>query len=269
MARKPPRPAGRSGSTPVPGRAVGTGDAPRSGTVLDFPGPRRSHRFRNTVLTLVSLAVVLGGLVAFAVFSPVLALRTIVVQGQSLTTADEIDAALEPLTGTSLTRISREDVLELLADKAPIEDVRIAAEPPSTLVVTIEERKPVAVVREGSEFVLIDSAGQHLAGVADREDVELPLIDGGTDAADSAVFSAITEVLAELPDPVLSRLTSASAGSVDSIKLSLDGDRTIFWGSSERSGEKALVVEAMLAMPAGDQPVKEFDVSTPDRPVTR
>ncbi|WP_298252906.1 cell division protein FtsQ/DivIB [uncultured Arthrobacter sp.] len=269
MARKPRRPARRAGSTSVPERTVGTVDAPRSGTVLDFPAPRRSHRRRNIVLTLLGLALVLGGLVAFVVFSPVLALRTTVVQGQSLTTAAEIEAALEPLTGTSLTRISREDVLELLADKAPIEDVRIAAEPPSTLVVMIEEHKPVAVVREGSEYVLIDSAGQHLAGVADREDVELPLIDGGRAAADPAVFSAITEVLAELPDPVLSRLTSASAGSVDSIKLSLDGDRTIFWGSSGRSAEKALVVEAMLAAPAGDQPVEEFDVSTPDRPVTR
>ena len=273
MPRKPPatravRTSAVPGGTASPPdrRAAGASSA---GTVLEFPTPRKSHRLRNTLLALVALALVLGGVVAYAVFSPALALRTVVVEGNVLVSTQEVDTALAPLIGTSLTRISAGQVRGLLATKAPIEDVDIAAEPPSTLVVTVRERVPVAVLQNGQEFVLIDSEGRQLASVAQRDEVKLPLIDGGTNAVNSEVFSSITAVLAELPVGVLSRLNHASASSVDSIRLSLSGDQRIFWGSSERSAEKARVLEALLAMPAGDPPVREFDVSTPDRPVTR
>ncbi|MHA7239018.1 cell division protein FtsQ/DivIB [Arthrobacter sp. TMS1-12-1] len=246
-----------------PERAAG------SATVLDFPTPPRSRRLRNTVIALVAVTLVLGGLVAYVIFSPALALRTVSVQGNTLVTTAEIEAALEPLTGTPLTRISREQVADLLADQAPIEDVGIAAEPPSTLVVTVKERVPVAVLQTDREFVLIDSQGRQLKRVGQRGDAKLPLIDGGANAVNSEVFSSITAVLTELPVGILSRLNSASASSVDSIQLSLSGKQRIFWGSAERSAEKAKVLEAMLSLPPTDPPVKEFDVSTPDRPVTR
>jgi cell division septal protein FtsQ len=224
---------------------------------------------RNTILSVLAVVLVLGGVVAYAVFSPALALRTVVVEGNSLVTTEEVDTALAPLLGTSLTRISHDQVRDLLADKAPLEDVTISAEPPSTLVVSVRERVPVAVLQSGREFVLIDAEGRQLATVAERDEVRLPLIDGGTDAVNTEVFSSITTVLAELPASVLARLNSASASSVDSIRLSLSGDQRIFWGSEERSAEKARVLGAMLAMPESDPPVREFDVSTPDRPVTR
>ena len=245
------------------------GGAVARGTLLEFPAPRTSHRVRNTILWITGLVLVLGGVTAYAVFSPALALRTVEVRGNTLVTAEEVEAALEPLTGISLTQIPPDRVRTLLADKAPIADVDIAAEPPSTLVVTVMERQPVAVLQNGEEFVLIDAEGRQLADVARREDVQLPLIAGGTAAIDTAVFSSITAVLAELPVNVLSRLNSASASSIDSIQLILAGDQRIFWGSSERNAEKARVLEAMLAMPAADPPVRQFDVSTPDRPVTR
>ncbi|MBG6224703.1 cell division protein FtsQ [Arthrobacter sp. CAN_A2] len=276
---RPPGPGGTAGGATGAGGATATrggtamltGRPERgaSGTVLDFPAPRRSHRLRNTLIAVVSVALVLGGVVAYVIFSPALALRTVSVQGNALVTTAEVEAALAPLTGTPLTRISREQVADLLADNAPIEDVRIAAEPPSTLVVTVEERVPVAVLQTGREFVLIDAEGRQLTRVAQRGDVKLPLIDGGANAVNSEVFSSITAVLVELPAGILSRLNSASASSVDSIQLSLSGEQRIFWGSAERSAEKARVLEAMLSLPATDPPVKEFDVSTPDRPVTR
>ncbi|OUM45393.1 FtsQ-type POTRA domain-containing protein [Arthrobacter agilis] len=240
-----------------------------SGTVLDFPAPKKSHRVRNLVLAITAVVLVLGGVVAYVLFSPALALRTIVVEGNDLVGTAEIQETLAPLEGIPLTRIPADQVRGMLADKAPIEDVRVAAEPPSTLVVTVRERVPVAVLQNGAGFVLIDSEGRQLAGIDRRDQVKLPLIDGGTGAVQSEVFPAITSVLAELPVSVLSRLNHASASSVDSIRLSLSGDQGIFWGSADRNGEKALVLEAMLRMPASDPPVTEFDVSSPDRPVTR
>ena len=75
--------------------------------------------------------------------------------------------------------------------------------------------------------------------------------------------------LVDLPPEILARLNHASAKSVDSVSLSLSGNQRIFWGSAEGNAPKAKVLEALLKVPAADPPVKEYDVSTPDRPVTR
>ncbi|WP_162149422.1 cell division protein FtsQ/DivIB [Arthrobacter sp. Br18] len=240
-----------------------------SATVLDFPEPPRKRR-RRYALILVSLAILaLAGLLAFLLFSPALALKELEVRGNSLVPTEEVNAALAPLVGVPLTQISDDRVRDLLKDKAPIEDISVAAEPPSKLLVSITERTPVAIVQDTNGYVLLDSAGRQLGSVAGRDAVQLPLIDGGTAAVDSDVFPALAAVLAELPAGVLARLDHASASSPDSIQLSLSGDQKIFWGSAERNAAKARVLTALLAMPPADPPVKEFDVSTPDRPVTR
>jgi cell division protein FtsQ len=276
--RKPSGPAGAGTTGAAGGARANSGkvsvlpreDAePAGATVLEFPEPPARRRRRVLLLTLLGLVLVVGGLLAYLIFSPVLALKHLRVEGNTLVSTEEVTAALEPLKGTSLTRLPDEKVEGLLRDKAPIEAVRVAAEPPSTLVVTIRERVPVAIVQKDKQFILIDSEGRQLKTVADRKAVKLPLIDGGTEAVNSEVFRSITAVLADLPPDILSRLNHASARSVDSVSLSLTGNQKIFWGSAERNTAKAKVLAALLKVPASDPPVKEFDVSTPDRPVTR
>ena len=250
--------------TSIPAEAA-TPDA----TLLEFPEPPRRKRRRILLIITGSVALVIGGLLAYLVFSPALAVRSVTVEGASLVTTGEVSAALEPLMGVSLTKITDDQARELLKHMAPIEDVKVAAAPPSTLVLTVIERKPVAVLQSGDVFMLIDAQGRQLKGVKDRASVKLPLIDGGSDAVNSEVFSSITAVLADLPPGILARLESASAQSVDSIELALTGDQKIFWGSAEQNDAKARVLQALLAQPPADPPVREFDVSTPDRPVTR
>lgn len=273
--RKPARPAG--GAVPAavrvnPGK-VSVLPRPEDGrpeaTVLEFPQPPARRRRRALLWILAGLVLAVGGLIAYLIFSPALALKELRVEGNTLVTTEEVSSALQPLMGTSLTRLPDARVKDLLRDKAPIEDVRVAAEPPSTLVITIRERIPVAIVQNGKEFVLIDSGGRQLKSVKERAAVKLPLIDGGTEAVNSEVFRSITAVLADLPPAILSRLNHASARSVDSVSLSLSGNQRIFWGSAEQNASKAKVLEALLKVPASDPPVKEYDVSTPDRPVTR
>ncbi|WP_195840570.1 cell division protein FtsQ/DivIB [Arthrobacter sp. BL-252-APC-1A] len=238
-------------------------------SILAFPEPPVRRRRRYFLASAGAAAVLAAALLFVLLFSPALALKNLQVEGNSLLAAEEAETALAPLLGTPLTRISDADAGELLADRPEVESVRVTAVPPSDLVVTITERVPVAVLQNGREFLLIDEDGRQLKAVASRGDAPLPLIDGGTEAVNSDVFPTITAVLAALPANVLALLDHASAETVDSVELKLTSGQTVFWGSAEANVAKARALEALLLMPAADPPVSVFDVSTPNRPVTR
>lgn len=245
------------------------GPADAGASILAFPEPPGRRR-RRYILGGTGVAVaLLAALFAVLFFSPALELKSLDIQGNSLLGTEEAERALSPLLGTPLTLISDGDAASLLADRPEVEKVEVAAVPPSGLVVTITERVPVAVLQNGGEFVLIDEQGRQLKAVADRGPVALPLIDGGTEAVNSDVFSTVTAVLATLPQEVRGQLDHASAQTVDSVELKLTNGQTVFWGSSEANAAKARALEALLLVPATDPPVKVFDVSTPERPVTR
>ena len=238
-------------------------------SILAFPEPPVRRRRRYFLAAAGAAAVLAAALLFVLFFSPALALKNLQVEGNSLLAAEEAETALAPLLGTPLTRISDSDAGELLADRPEVESVRVTAVPPSDLVVTITERVPVAVLQNGREFLLIDEDGRQLKAVASRGDASLPLIDGGTEAVNSDVFPTITAVLAALPPNVLALLDHASAETVDSVELKLTSGQTVFWGSAEANVAKARALEALLLMPAAEPPVSVFDVSTPNRPVTR
>jgi cell division protein FtsQ len=262
---------GATGAAPRPGAGTGGdgGSDAVTATVLAFPEPPVRRRRRWVLTTVISAVVILGAFFAFLFFSPALALKTVTVQGNSLLTTDEVHRALQPLMGKPLTTISEDDVAALLADRPEVAGVDVVAEPPSEIVVTIAERVPVAVLQSGDAFLLIDDEGQEIGTAANRAEARLPLIDGGTEAVNSAVFSTVTSVLSVLPEGVLTQLDHASASSVDSVQLQLLNGQQVFWGSAESSVAKARALEALLQMPPKDPPIKVFDVSTPTAPVTR
>lgn len=253
----------------APGNRRKTAPGRPAGTVLAFPEPPRRRRRRMVWITAVSAAAAVALFFVFLVYSPVLALKTVVVEGTVLLPREQAEAALEPLKGQTLPTISDADVEALLRDRPEIREIDVAAQPPSTLVVTVTERIPVAVLQDGAQLALIDEQGTRLAVAADRAAVPLPLIDGGTEAVNAQVFPSITSVLAALPTEVLASLESASAQTVDSVELKLASGQTVFWGSADANAAKARVLEALMRMEPTDPPVQVYDVSTPDRPVTR
>ncbi|MBO0906666.1 MULTISPECIES: cell division protein FtsQ/DivIB [Arthrobacter] len=238
-------------------------------TVLAFPEPPVRKRRRWLLISVSTAVVLLGAFLAFLFLSPALALKTVTVQGNSLLPEEEVHRALQPLMGEPLTTIDDGDVAGLLADRPEVAGVDVVALPPSEIVVTITERVPVAVLQSGNAFSLIDEDGLVIGTAANRAEARLPLIDGGSEAVNSAVFSTVTSVLSVLPENVLAQLDHAAATSVDSVELKLVNGQTVFWGSAESNVAKARVLEALLLMPPKDPPISVFDVSTPTAPVTR
>lgn len=245
--------------------------------VLAFPMPEHKRRRRTLLFSSLAVAAVVALVMAMALFSPALAVKTVVFEGQKLVGEQILQDAVAPLVSKPLPQVRGADVAELLKPIIQVKSSRIEAKPPSTLVVHIVERVPVALLKNGEEYLLVDQDGVQLAATKDPGSVALPLIDGGTAAIGKDTFAAMTAVLANLPQSILGQLANASAKSPDAVELKLADGRSVIWGNASDMVLKAQVLEALLnappptAVPGKPAPVpaKVFDVSAPRHPVTR
>ncbi|MFD5278965.1 cell division protein FtsQ/DivIB [Pseudarthrobacter sp. NPDC058362] len=238
--------------------------------VVAFPEPRSRRIRRNVLVAMGSVVAAVAALLAAAVYSPWLAMNSVSVSGTRLLTPAQVEAALEPLKGKPLPQISDEDVATLLGPLVQVRSVSVQARPPSGLAVMVRERVPVALVKQGKQYQLVDVEGVRLAVTADPATVKLPVIDGGAGTIGKDLFRATAAVLGALPADVLARLSNASAQSVDAVQLKLVDGQTIIWGNASDRELKAKVLAALLKAPADPKnPVRVYDVSVPRHPVTR
>jgi cell division protein FtsQ len=238
--------------------------------VLSFPEPKGKRIRRNIILAACIVAALVAGLLAAAVYSPVFAVQTVSVVGTRMLTPEQVQGALEPLHGKPLPQVNDDEVRQLLQPLVQVKEVTTEARPPSVLVVHIHERTPVALVKQGEVFQLVDVDGVQLGTTQDPASIQLPVIDGGAGVIGKDLFKAITAVLAALPADVLAKLSDASAKSVDAVELKLVDGQTIVWGNAGERELKAKVLEALLKAPADPKnPVQVYDVSVPRHPVTR
>ncbi|MDQ0032049.1 cell division protein FtsQ/DivIB [Arthrobacter bambusae] len=251
---------------PVGGPSAATGG--KDSNVLAFPEPK-GRKQRRTVLTVLAIVVALvAGIIVAAVYSPVFAVRKVTVDGTKLLQAGSVQKALEPVKGKPLPQIDDAEIAALLKPLVQVRSVSTEARPPSELLVHIVERVPVALVKSGDNYSLVDVDGVQLGSTADPASAALPVIDG--QGANQNLFKAITAVLATLPADVLAKMASASATSPDAVELKLTDGKTVVWGNADEKELKARVLEALLKAPANPKvPVNVYDVSAPRHPFTK
>lgn len=269
-ARKPESRQQRTTATGAAGPDKTRPESAGPDNVLAFPEPRGRRIRRNLIVAVCATAALVAGLLVAAIYSPVLAVHSVSVTGTKLLKPAQVQAALKPLLGTPLPQVSDDDVNALLKPLVQIKSVTTQAHPPSVLVVQVQERVPVALVKRGNEYMLVDVDGVRLGTTADAASVKLPVIDGGAGTIGKDLFQATAEVLGALPANVLAKLSNASAKSVDAVELKLLDGQTVIWGNAGEKELKARVLEALLKVPADPaNPVNTYDVSVPRHPVTR
>ena len=261
------KPAG--GATKLTGAAKAGKESP-AGNVIAFPEPKNRRQRRLVLWTLSVVAVVVGALIAGAVFSPALAVRTITVDGTALVTPDAVRQALSGIEGKPLPQVTEQEINELLKPLVQVRSATMEARPPSELLVHVDERVPVALLKQGDSYVMVDVDGVQLGATQDLATVALPLIDAGVGTTNTELFKAIAAVLDTLPADILARMSTASAASPDAVELKLVDGKTVVWGNAEDRELKAKALEALLRMPADPKvPVSVYDVSVPRHPFTK
>ncbi len=280
------KPAARAATSRPSARPVARGEAPRkqpaAGKELRSASrerrryekveirrfTRRARHRRLGWLVAIGIAGVLAGLLTVAVYSPLLALRTIRVEGTAAVSAAEVSDAIAGQLGTPLALIDYDRIRAELDAYPLIRSFVTEAQPPSTLVVRITERRPVGSIPTPAGFSIVDPAGVVLSTTTERAPGG-PLIDVGAEGVDSAAFQSVVEVLLALPDVVRTRVDTARATSKDDVTLVLSGvGQRVVWGSADRSALKSRVLADLIAT-QGENAKVEFDVSAPLSPVVR
>lgn len=229
---------------------------------------RRARTRRLAVASVAGLVVTLIALVLAAVYSPLLALREIVIDGTARVNAAEVQDALEEQMGTPLALLDFGKIETQLAAFPLIRSYVTETLPPGTLLIHVVERQPLASIQQGGQFLLIDPAG-----ITIQESVEripgVPLIDlAGADTS-SAAFKSVVEVLLALPAPLLAQVDTVTARTQDDVRMTFVGvGQQVSWGSAEDSDKKAVLLAALISKIDPNRPGL-FDVSAPNNGVFR
>lgn len=228
---------------------------------------RRSRRRRIGTAIGAGVVLLLIGMVLVAVYSPLLALRTITVDGTTRLDPAAVQSAVDGQLGTPLALLDEQRLNAQLAEFTLIRSYVTEIVPPSTLLIHIVERVPVGVVQRGSTYDLVDPAGVTVESGSERTP-GVPLIQlVGSEEVGGTAFDSITEVLLALPDATVAQVDTISARTHDDVTFTMAGGVQVVWGSVDDTEGKVQKLAALLTARGGQ--AGEYDVSAPGTAVFR
>jgi len=260
----------------IEARPRGTGPAGQPPAVRRDRRPRlrvTPPSRRTTLIVLVLLTVLAGGGTWAVYGSSWLRATRVTVHGERVLTAGQIEhAAAVPLGGPLASVDTGAVRRRLLAALPRVERVDVTRSWPHTISVTVTERVPSAVLRNGAKFTEVDRDGVRFATV-DRAPAGVPLVQLTPDTTGAAaslrmfptgrLLQSAILVSADLPDSVRGRATAIRVRSYDGITVELAGGREVMWGSAEQGAFKASVLTALMK---AEPHASRFDVSAPTSP---
>lgn len=237
------------------------------------PGGRGSARRRPGRRPLaVLLALVVAGLLGWLLWAgPLLAVRSIQVDGVSILPEEQVREAVGVALGTPLLRVDVGAAETAVARLPQVASVEVTRGWPDRLVITVQERVPVAVVGPPGRRTLLDTEGVLFDTVTGDPPPGVVPLDvpspGPDDPTTRAALTAIEGLPAELRDTV----AGVTAGSPDDITMLLLDGTLVAWGDATESGRKGEVLAALIEqLAAGSlEPAGTIDVSAPGAVVLR
>lgn len=232
---------------------------------------RFTRRARTRRISLAVVAGTIGTLVVLvltAVYSPLLALREVRVEGTDRIDSAEVVAAVDGQLGTPLALINVEQITKELSALPLIRSYVTEIVPPDTLIIHVVERQPVGSLVAGGNYRIVDPAGVTLQESPERIP-GVPLITIAGSDTSSPGFAAVVEVLLALPAGLIGQVDSITANTQDDVTFVLTGvGQSVAWGSASDSERKAALLGALIAV-TDPAVAGEFDVSAPSNGVFR
>jgi len=224
-----------------------------------------------------------GGLSAYRQAQPLLhdwlEVRAVTMTGLRHLSRDEIMSRLGLREGETLWSADPAALSERLLTHPWIKRAEVTRSLPHTLIVSVAERQPVAVLKSSASALLLDGEGQVLTPLSDLTGEEFPVLVGvdpdrvmqGEDRARQLVRNGIR--LAGLLDEAFDGLPEIDLGNPDNAVAYVQGLRFQFGPASfEEKWERYRKIDRTLHVSAGDEPTnlnQEIDLRYPGKVIVR
>lgn len=224
----------------------------------------RGHRRRVLWWTVIVLTPILAVGVWVAWYSPWLSVEQIRVEvtGDVPASAGEfpvgdVEAVVDLPEGTPLLRVPMDAITARVSALPAVRTVDVVREWPSTVVIEVQRRIPVAAVAGPDGYDLVDLEGMVVTVVADQPG-DLPLVD-----ARGAGLPAALAVAAGLPEDLQRVIRVIEASTRNDVTLVMRNEDQVIWGNAAQGELKSEVLTALLS-----DEWDLYDVSAPAAPTT-
>ncbi len=230
------------------GRAVRTARAAEPVTPL---APRRYGRpaARRRPVVWAAALLVVAGLAGFLWAGPLLAVRSVRVDGATTLPAEQVREAAGVAEGTPLLQVDVEAATRRVAELPQVADVQVSRGWPATVVITVVERTPLAVVEEAGRRTLA-FAGAFGAALALADEVVVMEVYGAREDPVPGVTGAMVADAVPLPAGRVAFEPSWSAAAPAMAARSRPGDLVVTMGAGDVSMVGPEVLEALRARSA-------------------
>lgn len=153
----------------------------------------------RTALLLAAISIVGATMICgynFAISSPYFEIKEIIVQGCKELTEKEIlsSAAIKP--SQNLLAINLGAIARRIESNPWIKEASVGREFPNRLIIDIQERTAIALVKRDKGFDLLDNDGVVFKKLEKTDEVDIPVLNGCySDDKDSAIFTKSLELL--------------------------------------------------------------------------
>lgn len=250
--------------------------APPARSARPTPSTRARRRRRLSParrrLLQVGSAVVLVAVVGWALLAgPLLAVRRVQVDGAVTLTADEVRRSAGIADGTPLLRVDVDAARARVARLPQVASVQVTRGWPGTVVVTLTERVPVAVVDRNGTRTLVDRDGVLFDTITGNPPPGVVPLDVADPRPDDPATRAALAALAAMPRSLRAGVDHATATTDQDVTLALADGTTVLWGDAADSPRKASVLAALLGQVKSGKldGAKTIDVSAPGAVVLR
>jgi len=224
---------------------------------------RRWLAWRRVLAVVVVLGLVRGGIWAVW-FSSWLAVETIDVSGATTVQAADIRTRSGIDIGEPLVRLDLAAAERRIAALAVVRSVSVTRQWPNGVLISLQERVAIAVVKIGDQLRGMDADGVVFRAYK-KAPPDLPRVETEIGTTSAALREA-AKVISALPEDLTLIVDHVQVTTIDQISLVLKDGREVVWGSAEESEKKAEVLETLLATV---QDAQVYDVSVSSRPTTR
>jgi cell division protein FtsQ len=206
-----------------------------------------ARRIWAVVRVIAVLALVVAGawsLTRLVLHAPALQVGHLTVRGNERLSTGEVLALVDELRGQNILTVRIGDWRQRVLTSPWVEDASIRRVLPSTLEITVKERRPMGIGRIGTALYLVDPHGVIVDEYGPNyADIDLPIIDGlsgppprASGLIDEARAEFAARVLAALTakPELVKRVSQLDVSDVHNAVIILDGDTALLrLGESE------------------------------------